>query len=114
MGQKSERSHQAGNRDYVYVGYRNSEGELLKLSTGVLPTESSLENNLNAIHHGLKKGFEDNYKEIIHETDNLDAFKVIKNLPLITPQEQEIAKIVKQIYILLHDPRWICTIAYIN
>lgn len=38
----------------------NSEGELLKLSTGVLPAASSLENKLNAILNGLKKSFEGN------------------------------------------------------
>lgn len=34
---------------------------------------------------GLKKGFKDNYKSIVVETDNLDAFKVIKNYPRDVP-----------------------------
>lgn len=38
-----------------------------------------LENKLNAIFQRLKKGFDLNYKDVIVDTDNLDAFKVIKS-----------------------------------
>lgn len=90
---------------------RNSEGELLKLSTGVLPSVSALENKLNAIHFGLIKAFDNNYKEVVVETDNLDAFKVIKDFPNNVPQE--VADIARQIFIRLNDKRWKCILSFV-
>lgn len=89
---------------------RNAKGEFLKLSTGILPT-TSLGNKLNALHHGLIRAFEDNYKYVILETDNLDAFKVIKDFPIDTPPD--VAEAIQQIQIRLNDPRWFCAIVYV-
>lgn len=90
---------------------RDSEGDLLKLSTGVLPSASPLENKLNAILHGLKRSFEDNYKEVILETDNLDAFIVLKNFPHAVPAGVEY--VARQIFIRINDPRWFCCIVFV-
>lgn len=49
---------------------RNSEGELLKLSTGIIPNISPLHNQLWAVLHGLNRAFDDNLRDIILETDN--------------------------------------------
>lgn len=57
------------------------------------------------------KAFEDKYKEVVVETDNLDAFLIIKNFPLGVPLE--VATVAKQIFIRLNDPRWKCILAYI-
>ncbi|KAK1365726.1 hypothetical protein POM88_041287 [Heracleum sosnowskyi] len=80
---------QNGNVNDLGFIIRNSEGELLKLSTRVFPANSTLENKLNAIHQSLIKAFEGNYKEVIVETDNIDAFKVLKNFPHGVPREVE-------------------------
>lgn len=90
---------------------RNADGKMLKPSTGTLPSKSTLHNNLNAIYHGLKRTFEDKYKYFILETDNLDAFQVIKSFPLNIPPE--VAEDVQQIHIRLNDPRWFCVISYV-
>lgn len=102
---------QNGNTHGMGIILRNAEGELLKLSTGVLPASSSLENKLNAIHQGMIRAFEDNYKEVVVETENLDAFLIIKNFPHNVPQD--LANVAKQIFIRLNDPRWKCIIAFI-
>lgn len=100
-----------GNTSGIGVVMRDSERELLKLSTGVLPSSSPLENKLNAILHGLKRSFEDNYKEVILETENLDAFQVLKNFPhaVLTGVED----VARQIFIRLNDPRWISCIVFV-
>lgn len=72
---------------------RNSEWEFLKLSTCVLSSSYSRENKLNVIHRDLVKAFNDNYKDVIIETDNLDAFKIIKNFLHLVPLE--VAKVVQ-------------------
>lgn len=54
-----------GNPHGLGMIMRNSEGDLLKLSTGIFPAASALENKLNAMLHGLKKSFEGNYKKQI-------------------------------------------------
>lgn len=100
-----------GNPHGLGMIIRNSEGELIKLSTGVLPAATALENKLNTILLGLKKGFEAKFKSIILETDNLDSFKVIKNYPRGIPQE--VGEVAKQIFIRLNDKRWYCVIAYV-
>lgn len=89
----------------------NSEGELLKLSTGVLPASSLLENKLNAIHHGMVKAFEDNFRRVVVQIDNLDAFMIIKNYPVGVLEG--VATIAKQIFIRLNDRIWKCILAYI-
>lgn len=75
----------------------------MKLSTGVLTSSSHLENKLKAIHHGLIKAFEDHYKDVIVETDNLDAFKIIKNFH--HDVTIEVAEVAQQIAIRLNDRR---------
>ncbi|KAK1378779.1 hypothetical protein POM88_025523 [Heracleum sosnowskyi] len=70
-----------GNKNGIGMVMRNSEGKFLKLSTGVLPSSSSIENKLNAIHRGLITAYEDKYKDVILETDNLDAFEILRNFP---------------------------------
>lgn len=92
---------QNGNTHGLGLIIRNSEVELLKLSTGVLPASSPLENKLNAIHQGMIKVFEENFKEVMVETDNLDAIMIIKNFPHNVPQE--LATVAKQIFIRLND-----------
>ncbi|KAK1378775.1 hypothetical protein POM88_025519 [Heracleum sosnowskyi] len=82
---------------------RNSEGKFLKLSTGVLPSSSSIENKLNAIHRGLITAYEDKYKDVILETDNLDAFEILRNFPHGVPDD--LAFVTQQIFICLNDPR---------
>lgn len=76
-----------GNVHGLEMIIRNSKGEFLKMSTGVRPAVSSLENKLNAIHHELVKTFDDNYKDVIVETNNIDTFMIIKNFPVGVPQE---------------------------
>lgn len=44
-----------GNTCGIGMIIRNSEGGLVKLSTGILPANSELEYKLNAIHIGLIK-----------------------------------------------------------
>lgn len=100
-----------GNTSGIGMIIKTAEGELLKLSTGVPPPSSILENKLNALHHGLIKAFEANYKEVIVETGNLDAFKVIKNFPHGVPPEVD--DVTRQIFIRANDPRWKCIIAYV-
>lgn len=100
-----------GNPHSLGMITRNAEGELIKLSTGILPSTKTLENKMNAILQGLKKGFEGKFKRIIVETDNLDAFKVIKNYP--HGVLSEVADVAKQIFIRLNDKRWYYVIAYI-
>lgn len=94
---------QNGNTHGLGMIIKNSEGELMKLSTGVLPAASSMENKLNAIHHGMIKAFENNSKEVVVETDNLDAFMIIKNFPVRV--SQEVATVAKPIFIRFNDPR---------
>lgn len=100
-----------GNTSGIGMVMRDSEGELLKLSTGILPSAAPLENKLNAILHGLKRSFEDNYKEVILETDNLDAFQVLKNFPHAVPNGVE--DVARKIFIRLNDPRWFYGIVYV-
>lgn len=90
---------------------RNSEGELLKLSTGVILNLTKLQNQLWAILHGLIRTFEDDHRDIIVETDNWEAFNVLKNFPYDVPGEA--IEVASKIFIRLHDPRWICTIVFV-
>lgn len=89
----------------------NTEGELLELSNVILRASSHLENKIKAIHHDLKKAYEVNFKEVILETDNLDAFKLLKSFPHNV--SQEVSHTVKQIFIGLNDPRLRCVIVYL-
>lgn len=66
---------------------RNSNGELLKLSTGVIPNLTPLQSQLWAIHHGMVRAWEDNHSDIIVETDTWEAFNVLKNFPYDVPVE---------------------------
>lgn len=99
----------SGNNFGLEMVIRNSEGELLKLSTGALPASSDLKDKLNVIHHDLIKTFDDNYKEMIVETDNLDTFMLIKNFPVGVPQE--LAEVSRQIFFWINGPRWKCILA---
>lgn len=90
---------------------RDSESEFIKLSTGDLPWATPLENKLNAILYGIKRSFKDNYKEVILETDNLDAFQVLKNFPHAVPEE--VKETARQIFIGINDPGWFCCTVFI-
>lgn len=90
---------------------RNSEGELLKLYAGVIPHLTPLQNQLWSMLHGLIRGFEDNYRDIILETDIREAFNVINNFPFDVPVEAIVP--ATQIFIRLHDPRRSCSIVYV-
>lgn len=59
----------------------------------------------------MKRAFEDNHRDIIVETDNHEAFLVLKNFLFDVPQE--VASTAKQIMTRLHDPRWACSIVYV-
>lgn len=100
-----------GNTNGLGMIARNSDGELLKLSTGVIPNLTPLQNQLWAILHGLIRAFEDNHRDIVVETDNWQAFNVLKNFPYDVPEEA--VEVAVKIFIRLHDPRWICSIVYV-
>lgn len=100
-----------GNAHEIGMVIGISEGELLKLSTCVLLANSALENKLNALHCGLIKAFDDNYKEVIVETNNLNTFMLIeKKFHLVF---QNLAGVTQQIFVRVNDPRCKCIIAYI-
>lgn len=61
--------------------------------------------------HGIIRGFEDNYRDIILEINIWEAINVIKNFPYDVPVEA--IETATQIFIRLHDPRWICSIVYV-
>lgn len=100
-----------GNVKSIGMVARNSDEELLKLSLGVILNLSPLDNQLSAIFHGMIRAFEDNYRDHIVETDNHEAFRVLKNFPYEVPME--VASAPQQIMIRLHDLRWACSIVYV-
>lgn len=68
-----------------------------------------MDNKLNAIHHGLIKAFDNNYKEVVADTYNSDAFMIIKNFLIGVPQE--VTTVAQEILIRLNGPRWKCILA---
>lgn len=71
---------QNGNTHGLGMIMRNSEGDLIKLSSGVLQAASPMRNKLSAIHHGMVKAFESNFKNVVVKKDNLSCLS--KTFPM--------------------------------
>lgn len=90
---------------------RRSNGNLISSIVGSVRRLSPLGNQLWAIFCGMRRAFLDTTRQVVVETDNLEAFGAIK-FPnaAATP---EIASIVQQIRILKSNSSWSCSILYV-
>lgn len=95
----------------IGAAYRDSEGVLKHLTLGVIPQLSTLGNQMWAIYIALRRAFKPGYRDVILETDNLEAFLVVKNYHVGAPAG--VFHLASQIDILLRDRRWFCMIAYV-
>lgn len=71
-----------GNDTGLGAIYRDSAGKLRHLTVGVIPNLTPLGIQLWAIFIVLKRAFYEGYRDVIVETDNLQAYKAIKNFHL--------------------------------
>lgn len=62
---------------------------------------TSLQSQLQSIHHGPVCAWEDNHMDIIVETDKWEAFNVLKNFSYDVPVET--IEPTVQIFICMHD-----------
>lgn len=90
---------------------RRANGGMSSSISGSIPGLSSVENQLAAIHIGMKRAYEETCKNVIVETDNLEAFGMLKL------QHNGISNaarnIIQQIRLLKKDKVWKCRIRYV-
>lgn len=100
-----------GNESGIGAVYRDAVGSLKHITLGVIPGLSVLGNQMWALYAPLKRAFLEGYRNIRIETDNYEAYKVVRNFNIGAPAS--VYDIAKQIDILIHDKRWLCKVAYI-
>lgn len=93
------------------VIYRNSNGQMKHTTLGVIHNLSPLGNELWAIYLPLRRAFLEGYRDVILETDNMEAFRVIRDYS--AGALAAIYDIASQIDMLVGDSRWYCLISYI-
>lgn len=100
-----------GNNTGVGAIYRDSAGKLRHLNIRVIPNLTPLGNQLWAIYIVLRRAYLEGYRDVIVETDNLQAYRAIRNFSLgaITP----VFDIISQIDIRLRDPGWFCMLSFV-
>lgn len=100
-----------GNHSGIGAVYRDSNGTLSHVTVGTIPFLSRLGTQLWAIYAPLRRAMIKGYSSVILETDNYQAYRVIRDFQHGAPAE--VFDIVSQIDILLKDRRWTCVIAYV-
>lgn len=100
-----------GNDSGIGAVYRDAVGGLKHITLGVIPELSVLGNQLWAIYAPLKRAFLEGFRDVRIETDNYEAFKVVRNFNIGAPAS--VYDIAKQIDILSHDKRWTCKMSYV-
>lgn len=90
---------------------RNSVGDLKHITLGVINNLTPLGNQLWALYAPLRRAFLLGYRDIILETDNHEAFMVMKNFATGAPPA--VFDLANQIDTLLRDRRWFCMLAYV-
>lgn len=83
--------------------YRNSDGELKLLTLGTIPYLTKLGNQLWAVFIALLRAFFEGYRDIILETDNYEAYMIMKYLHLGAPAS--VYDLASQIDIRVKDKR---------
>lgn len=91
--------------------YRNAEGELKLLTVGTIPFLTQLGNQLWAIFIALLRAFFEGYRDVELETDNYEAYLILKNFHLGAPTC--VFDLASQIDIRVKDIRWRCKIAFV-
>lgn len=92
--------------------YRDSAGMLRLMTVGTIHELTPLGNQLWAIFIALRRAFKEGFRDVVLETDNLDAFRIIKNFRSgVVPAS--VLDIASQIDIRINDHRWFCSVAFI-
>lgn len=100
-----------GNTTGLGAVIRRANGGMASSISGTIPNLSPVENQLAAIHIGMKRAYEETCKKVIVETDNLEAFGMLKfhHNGISTTARN----IIQQIKILKKDKVWKCKIRYV-
>lgn len=72
-------------RNGIRVVFHNSDGVFKHLTIAVILELSPLGNHLWAIFITLRRAYKLGYRDVMMETDNLEAFNVIKNYHIEVP-----------------------------
>lgn len=81
------------------------------LTMGVIPGLSRLGNELWAIYALMRRAFKEGFRHVIIETDNYEAYQIVKNFSNGAPTA--LYHLVNQIDILINNSTWVCTLAFI-
>lgn len=110
-GSSTRTPTRTGNNSGIGAVYRDSAGKLRHLTVGVIPNPTPLGVQLWAIFIVLKRAFLEGYRDVIVETDNLSAYRAIRNFSL--GAVASVFDIISQIDIRLRDPRWFCMLSFV-
>lgn len=110
-GYSSRTRTRSRNNTGIGAVYRDSAGKLRYLTVGVIPNLTPLGVQLWAIFIVLKRAFLDGYRDVIVETDNLMAYRAIRNFAV--GAQAPVFDIISQIDIRLRDPRWFCMLSFV-
>lgn len=100
-----------GNISGIGIIFRNHNGFLKLTTLGVIPNLSPLGNQLWAVFIALRRARIQGYRDIIIETDNIHAFRTIRDYDAGTIPA--VFDITSQIDVLLKDAHWFCMLSYI-
>lgn len=84
-GTSSRSSSVYGLRTGIGAVYHDSDGALKHLTIGVIPQLSAFGNQMWGIYITLRRAYKLGYRDVNNETDNLEAFLVIKNYHIGAP-----------------------------
>lgn len=91
--------------------YRDSEGTMHLLTVGTIPFLTPLGNQLWAMYVPLLRAFEEGFHDVTLETDNLEAFNMLKNFDQGVPSP--VYDLVSQIDIRVKKKAWKCKVAFV-
>lgn len=100
-----------GNTTGLGAVIRRANGGMASSISGTIQNLSPVENQLAAIHIGMKRAYEETCKKVIVEIDNLEAFGMLKFQH--NGISQTALNIIQQIKILKKDKIWKCKIRYV-
>ncbi|WOH14638.1 hypothetical protein DCAR_0934158 [Daucus carota subsp. sativus] len=101
----------AGNTSGLGVVFLNSTSSLRHVTVGTISFLSRLGVQLWAICVPLRHALLKRCRSVVLATDNLEAFRVIRDFNL--GASASVYDIISQIDILIKDRRWTCTISYV-
>lgn len=91
------------------INFQRCNGEVNFLT--VIPGLSRICNQLWAIYSPMRRAFKEGFRHVIIETDNYEAYQVIKNFNNGAPAA--LYHLVNQIAILINNNTWVCTLSFI-